>query len=98
MQTPKNGIDFALEEQADLLLREQSKSIDPETGKPRGIGGEDPILFEDHLRQRKRREVYNITGTADPNIQRGIYNRQHPGGRKVNSPEQRSRNGASYYR
>ena len=95
---PKAGVDLTLEEQADLLLREHAKSTDPETGKVRGIGGENPILFDDHIRQRKRREVYNITGTADPNIEQGIYNRQHPGGRKVNSDEQRSKNGASYYR
>jgi hypothetical protein len=98
LENPKSGIDLSLEEQADLILREHAKSIDPETGKVRGIGGDNPILFEDHMRQRKRREVTNKTGTVDPSIKRGIYNRQHPQGRKVNSDEQRSKNGASYYR
>ena len=67
-------------------------------GKARGIGGDDPIVFEEHLQQRRRREIYNTTGVPDPSIKAGIYNRTHPQGRKVNSPEQRKRNGASYYR
>lgn len=67
-------------------------------GKARGIGGEDPILFEEHLQQRRRREIYNAIGTPDPSIVAGIYNRTHPQGRKVNSDSQRKKNGASYYR
>lgn len=75
-------------------------------GKPRGIKGENPILFEEHLQSRKRREISPGTGTPeDPRIlmPKGhtglpIYNRTHPQGRKVNSPEQRRKNGASYFR
>jgi hypothetical protein len=67
-------------------------------GKAKGIKGDNPILFEEHLQQRRRREIYNATGTPDPAIKAGIYNRTHPQGRKVNSPEQRKKNGASYYR
>lgn len=67
-------------------------------GKAKGIKGDDPILFEEHLQQRRRREIYNSTGTPDPSIKAGIYNRTHPQGRKVNSPEQRKKNGASFYR
>lgn len=95
------GADFTnrqLEAEADRILRLAAKQIDPETGKERGIGGEDPILFEDHLYQRRRREIQCASGTPDPEIVAGLYNRQHPQGRKVNSPEQRSKNGASYYR
>lgn len=95
------GSDFTnrqLELAADLLLREHAKEIDPETGKERGIGGHDPILFEDHLYQRRRREIQCASGTPDPEIVAGLYNRQHPQGRKVNSPEQRTKHGASYYR
>lgn len=92
----------SLECQADVLLRAHAKEVDPETGKPRGIGGDDPILFFEHLAMRKRREIYPLTdqsnGVVDPSIEQGMYNRQHPQGRKVNSDEQRSRNGASYYR
>lgn len=67
-------------------------------GSVRGIGGEAPILFEEHFHSRKRREIYTSLGTPDPSIVAGIYNRTHPQGRKVNSPEQRKRNGASWYR
>jgi hypothetical protein len=67
-------------------------------GKARGIDGKDPILFENHLQDRKRREIYTSIGTPDPSIQQGMYNRTHPQGRKVNSKEQRKRNGASFFR
>lgn len=67
-------------------------------GQVRGIGGENPILFEEHIAARKRREIYTTQGTPDPEIVSGIYNRVHPQGRKVNSEEQRKRNGASFYR
>ena len=67
-------------------------------GKVKGIKGDAPILFEEHLYQRKRREIYTAIGTPDPSIVVGIYNRTHPEGRKVNSKSQRKVNGASYYR
>jgi hypothetical protein len=67
-------------------------------GKERSIGGANPILFEEHLQQRRRREIYNTQGVPDPQIKSGIYNRIHPQGRKVNSAEQRKKNGASFYR
>jgi hypothetical protein len=67
-------------------------------GKPRGIAGEDPILFEEHIQSRRRREIFTSLGTPDPSIVQGIYNRTHPQGRKVNSKEQRKKNGASYFR
>lgn len=67
-------------------------------GKERGIGGDNPILFEEHFQSRKRREIYTAQGTPDPSIVSGMYNRVHPNGRKVNSEEQRKRNGASFYR
>lgn len=70
----------------------------PGEGKERGIQGENPILFEEHFQSRKRREIYTSTGVPDPSIVSGIYNRSHPNGRKINSPEQRKKNGASYYR
>lgn len=67
-------------------------------GEARGIGGDNPILFEEHLHSRKRREIFPANGTPDPSIVAGIYNRIHPQGRKVNSAEQRQKNGASFYR
>lgn len=67
-------------------------------GKARGIAGKDPILFENHLQDRRRREIYTAQGTPDPAIKQGMYNRTHPQGRKVNSDDQRRRNGASFFR
>lgn len=67
-------------------------------GDARGIGGDNPILFEEHLQSRRRREIFPTSGTPDPSIVAGIYNRVHPQGRKVNSAEQRTKNGASFYR
>lgn len=67
-------------------------------GKSRGLKGDNPILFQEHLDQRKRREIHTKEGTPDPEIVSGIYNRVHPGGRKVNTAEQRKRHGASFYR
>lgn len=67
-------------------------------GKDRGIQGNNAILFEEHLQTRRKREIYTQIGTPDPSIVAGIYNRTHPQGRKVNSPEQRKKNGASFFR
>jgi hypothetical protein len=89
-----------LEEMADQILRAHAKSIDPKTGKPYGppTTWDEPVLLEEHLYSRRRREIYNQNGVPDPSIASGNYWRSHPQGRKVNSPEQRKRNGASYYR
>jgi len=94
----KHYTDAQLEGYADQLLRADTRSIDPETGKERGIGGENPILFAEHLYARKRREIYPKSGEADPNLVAGMYNKTHPEGRKTNSPEARKKHGASYYR
>jgi hypothetical protein len=67
-------------------------------GKARSISGENPILFEEHILSRKRREIYCKAGMPDPNIVQGMYNRPHPQGRKVNTEAQRKKHGASYYR
>jgi hypothetical protein len=67
-------------------------------GSTRGIKGDNPILFEDHMIQRRKREIYTTVGTPDPAIVSGLYNRSHPQGRKINTPEQRRAHGASYYR
>lgn len=84
-----------LDEIATEILRSHARAINPDTGKPNGLQG---LLFEEHLYSRKRREIYNINGVPDPNIASGNYWRSHPQGRKINTPEQRKRNGASYYR
>lgn len=81
---------------ADQMLRDDANRIDPETGKKRGLKGDDPILFYDHLRQRRRREIHSTSGSVDPSVVSGIYWRSDPSGRKVNSPEARAK-GAAYY-
>lgn len=67
-------------------------------GRSRGNQGDNPVLFEEHLMQRRRREIYTAEGTPDPSIVSGIYNRVHPQGRKVNTDKQRKQHGASFYR
>lgn len=44
-------------------------------GKARGNAGKDPILFEEHLKNRQRREIYTSVGTPDPEIVSGLFNR-----------------------
>ena len=87
-----------LEQLADQMLRDDARSVDPETGKERGIGGEDPILFAEHLYQRQKREILNENGVPEPALNSGMYYRAHPEGRKINSEEQRKKHGASYFR
>lgn len=75
-------------------------------GPRRDIRGPNPILFESHLYNRRRREIYVEAGTPDPAFtmdrfgqpSTGIYNRSHPDGRKINTKSQRAKHGASYYR
>lgn len=67
-------------------------------GKARGNKGRHPILFEEHLKNRMRREIYTSLGHPEPDIVSGLFNRTHPQGRKVNSEEQRKKHGASFYR
>jgi hypothetical protein len=61
------------------------------------VGSDDGVLFNEHLRERGKREIYNAHGFPEPNIVEGMYWRSHPSGRKVNSLEQRRANGTSYY-
>lgn len=75
-------------------------------GARRDIKGKNPILLASHLYGRMRREIYVESGVPDPAFNRNrfdrpehlMYNRSHPSGRKINTPEQRQANGASYYR
>jgi hypothetical protein len=55
-------------------------------------------LNTDQQESRQRREIYTAVGTPDPSIVEGIFNRTHPQGRHVNTPEQRKNNAASFYR
>jgi hypothetical protein len=74
-------------------------------GPRRDIRGINPILFESHLEHRDRRSVQTKDGVPDPAYTmdrwgkrpiQGMYWRQHPQGRKVNSNDQRKR-GAGFY-
>lgn len=96
---------YELERYADDLLVEGAKEIDPDTGKKRGIGGENPILFAAHIKARERREIKTSSGFVEDSLtvnrmgQPGMYNRVEPhGGRRVNSEEARKKHGASWYR
>lgn len=67
-------------------------------GKAKGTKGKFPILFEEHLIQRKRREINSDSGTVDPSIVSGLYWRSHSGGRTINSKEDRATKGVGWYR
>jgi hypothetical protein len=111
-QLDKNG-DPQVDEDGDVLYMDFPEISCPNghrwylgEGKRRGIHGDNPILFEDHLHERRRREIYVEMGTPDPALTMdrfgrpttGIYNRTHPDGRKVNTADQRKKSGAAYYR
>lgn len=62
-----------IDEMADEFLRAATREIDPDTGRPKGIkgvGGDAPFLLEEHYRYRRRREIYNTTGIAEPYLSR----------------------------
>ena len=60
-------------------------------GLRRQIKGPNPILFESHIHNRKRREIYPASGVPDSALVRGTYNKTHPQGRGVNTAEQRKK-------
>ena len=76
-------------------------------GPRRDLRGRNPILFETHLYNRRRRELLAKEGVVDPAYTmdrwgkrptQGLYVRSHPQGRKTNSPEQRKEHGAGFYK
>lgn len=76
-------------------------------GPRRDIRGQNPILFEPHLYNRRRRELLASEGVVDPAYTmdrwgkrptHGLYMRSHPLGRKTNTPEQRKAHGAGFYK
>lgn len=71
---------------ADHLYNRSRREI----GNASGIA--DPTLTAG-LQDTKYKKPGRFTGDGQM-----MYNRTHPRGRKVNSPEQRKTNGASYYR
>jgi hypothetical protein len=89
----KDYTERELELYTDVMLREA------------GSDPEHPMLFQEHIEPRWRKELNTASGTPEQAISdstsadgQRMFNRQHPQGRKVNSQEQRRTNGASYYR
>lgn len=63
------------------------------------------ILMYEHLKERRKREIYVTSGKPDKVLMASLsadeqfmYWRTHPKGRSVNSKEQREKNGAGWYR
>ena len=100
-----------LEAFADAMLKADSKQFD-NYGKQTGILFEDNLY--NRRKREVYAKSKEANGIVDPTLtasiasrdERGrvkgdgqtMYNRTHPEGRKVNSPEQRKKNSASYYR
>lgn len=85
-----------LDAYADAMLRLDSKT------KPIGIYPK--ILFEEHLYNRRRREIFCVQGYPDEALTQSIskdgqmvFFRTHPQGRPVNTKEARA-SGASYFK
>lgn len=66
----KNGVDFALEEEADRLLAENRKSISV-------ISEKRDYLTKDQLQLRAQREITNQTGVCDESIVRGLFRKAY---------------------
>lgn len=112
-QYTKEGKDI-LDEAGDLLyvcypelICEQGHKWYLGEGPRRDIRGQNPILFEPHLYNRRRRELLAAEGVVDPAYTmdrwgkrptHGLYMRSHPLGRKTNTPEQRKAHGAGFYK
>ena len=112
-QFDKEGNDV-LDDNGDLLYVGYPELICDEghkwylgEGPRRDIRGKNPILFESHLYNRRRRELLAAEGVVDPAYTmdrwgkrptHGLYMRSHPLGRKTNTPEQRKAHGAGFYK
>jgi hypothetical protein len=46
-------------------------------GKPRGRGGDDPILLDEHYAHRKTKEAYTADGIVDEFTKPGMFHRTH---------------------
>lgn len=89
---------WELDRFADVILWEDIEAGNKNFHEP-------VVLMYEHLKERRKREVYVASGTPDEAITdelspdgQMIYWRSHPRGRKVNDIVQRKTNKASYYR
>ena len=46
-------------------------------GKPRGRGGDDPILLEEHYAHRRGKETFMSDGVIDGYVEPGMFHRDH---------------------
>lgn len=65
----RSGRHRLLEEQADLLIKQSLKGVTKHSEKS-------DILTPWKAQERRRREVYNRTGVADPAMRKGMYHRE----------------------
>jgi hypothetical protein len=71
---------------ADEMLRADFK-VRPNSDYP-------VVLLEEHLKPRRKREIYVGNGIPDPSVASGLYNRTHPEGRKFHTdPAMRKEHG-----
>lgn len=69
-ETPKSGIDWRLEEEANEILRESRKDVTKLSEKKYW-------LTEEQLNLRQSREVYNQFGVPDASLVSGLYRRAY---------------------
>lgn len=74
----RQGVDYALEDQADALLAESRRKTPQDK--------EDPyqVLTAGQIERRQSREIYNKNGFPEPHLFAGLF-------RRVDNPKARSR-------
>ena len=70
MGNAMNGVDFALEEQANAILREGRRGVT-------ALSDKKDYLTTEQYALRQRREVYNCNGVPDCHIMSGLYRRAY---------------------
>lgn len=65
-----NGVNFALEEQANAILREGRRGVT-------ALSEKKDYLTEEQLNLRLQREVFNVNGVPDAHIMSGLYRRAY---------------------
>ena len=80
----RSGIHPELEDEANRIIRESLKGVTKRSAKS-------DILTPWKEQDRRSREVYNVTGVADPSTRRGMFNRSW----NPTRPELNSRDGVA---
>lgn len=80
----RSGVDNALEEQANELIRQSLRGVTRHSAKS-------DILTPWKEQERHRREVYSHEGVVDPQVRRGMFHREA----NLAQPELNSRDGAT---